>query len=245
MRPLYEGNLALKIDRSDTDDDDQFQKKMSVSGTYHVRVAGDISSPSPVLTGWHTWADLDEEAAVYYGLGETEKYGMAYRIKPELFEVGALMMVEEAPEYTLARFSLTDLKNRYDWVESMIVPEQLGVGFAAEVPVEEGSLEYFLVERMLKIPEVESLYKYEDGDYTVFYTILSTMRYQRDVNMKVYEIEYMSLRAFPGATVAFRCIPRLGMTDEDFLPIGVVRLYKRPENQHYGQPSGTFDTSAA
>ena len=233
MRPLYEGNLALKIDRSGTDDDDQLQEKMGVSDTYHVRVAGDISSPSSVLTGWHTWADLGEEAAVYvyYGLGETEKYGVAYRIKPELFEVGALMIVEEeSPEHTLARFSLIDFKNRYDWVESMIAPEQLDVNFV-EIPIEEGALEYFLVERMLKIPEVESLYKYEDGDYTVFYTILSTVRYQRDVNMKVYEVEYILLRQFPDANIGFRCIPRLGMANDDFLPTGVVRLYKRPENK--------------
>jgi len=94
---------------------------------------------------------------------------------------------------------------------------------------EEGSLESFLVERMSQIPEVESIYKYEEGSHTAFFTILSTVKYQRDVNMKVYEIEYMILRQFPDANVGFRCVPRLGMADDDFLPIGTVRLYSRTE----------------
>ena len=114
------------------------------------------------------------------------------------------------------------------------------------VTIEKGkSLESLFIKRISQIAEVESVYKYEDGACTIFFTILSTARYQRDVNMKVYEIEYMTSRAFPDANVAFRCIPRLGMVDDDFLPVGAVRLYKRPEDRYYGEPSGTFDTSAA
>ena len=117
---------------------------------------------------------------------------------------------------------------------------------ARDLAIEERKpLESLLIERMSQISQVESLYNYEDEDCTTFFTILDTTRYQRDVNMKVYEVEYTLLRQFPDATAAFRCIPRLGMLDEDYLPTGAVRLYKRPEDRYYGKPSGTSDTSAA
>ena len=91
------------------------------------------------------------------------------------------------------------------------------------------SIELFLIKCMSQIPEVESVYKYDDGVCTVFFTVLSSEKYQREANMKIYEVEYMMLRHFSEADIEFRCIPRLDMADEDFLPKGVSRLYKRPE----------------
>ncbi|GAF84243.1 unnamed protein product [marine sediment metagenome] len=45
--------------------------------------------------------------------------------------------------------------------------------------------------------------------------------------MKVYEVEYIVGRKFPEANVGFECIPRMGMSDDEFLPIGVVKVYGR------------------
>jgi hypothetical protein len=107
--------------------------------------------------------------------------------------------------------------------------ESLDFKSAVRATAEGRPLESFFVERISQIPEVESLYKYEDGVCTILFTILSTMKYQQDVDTKVYEVEYMILENFPDANVAFRCVPRLGMADEDFLPAGAVRIYSRGE----------------
>ncbi len=93
--------------------------------------------------------------------------------------------------------------------------------------VEDQSLELLLVEGMSQIPEVGSVCKYQEGEHTTFVTILSTPKYQRDVHMKVYEVEYVVGRKFPEANVGFECIPRMGMSDDEFLPAGVVRVYER------------------
>ena len=93
------------------------------------------------------------------------------------------------------------------------------------------SLEESLVDCISQIPEVESIYKYDDGAYTVFFIVLSTMTYQREVHMKVYEQEYLLFQEFPDADAMLRCVPRLGMSDDEFLPTGSVRIYlKMSEN---------------
>ena len=88
-------------------------------------------------------------------------------------------------------------------------------------------VELLLAAALSQIPEVESVYKYKQGDYIDIFTILSGTTYRRDVHMKVYEVEYNILRKFPDANVGVQCIPRLGMADSDFLPNGAVKIFQR------------------
>lgn len=92
---------------------------------------------------------------------------------------------------------------------------------------DEKSFESLFVESVSQIPDVESVYKYQEGEHITFFTILSIPKYQRDVYMKVYEVEYITGRKFPEANVGFECIPRMGMSDDEFLPAGVTKIYKR------------------
>jgi hypothetical protein len=103
--------------------------------------------------------------------------------------------------------------------------ESVRVGGSAEL--EGKPLELSLIEGMSQIPEVESVYKYQEGEHTTFLTILSTSEYQQDVHMKVYEVEYVTGRRFPEANVGFECMYRMEMSDDEFLPAGVIRVYKR------------------
>ncbi len=80
---------------------------------------------------------------------------------------------------------------------------------------------------MQRIPEVESMYKFSEEDEITIYTIISNKRYNRAVNMQVYEVEYKTMEAYPEANIEFHCLPRLGFADQEFLPSEVVKIYEQ------------------
>lgn len=91
------------------------------------------------------------------------------------------------------------------------------------------TVELSLIADMSQIPEVESIYKYQEGEHTTYFTILDTTKYQRDVHMQVYEVEYNVGRTFPEANISFECIPKLALEDS-FLPVGIKKVYERESN---------------
>jgi len=91
---------------------------------------------------------------------------------------------------------------------------------------EDKSIKSFLVENMSQIPEVESIYKYQEEEYTTYFTILNTTKYQREVHMQVYEVEYNLGKKFPEANIGFECVPKLAL-DDNLLPVGIEKIYER------------------
>jgi len=221
MKPVYEGNLALKIDKSG--DDYQFQTMKSPYGTYQTRVGNDILPPLGVELPLFSIATIQQTMELQFPslqvALEEPKHWIGYKIETQWLDVNKVWQ-------------------EYKSESELLDVEHLRIK-------EEESLDSLLIEYMSEIPEVESVYKYEDGTCTIFFTILSTAEYRRDINMRVYEVEYMILRQFPDVTIAFRCIPRLRMSDDDFLPKDRAKLFNRTEKSYYGRLPSTSDTSAA
>ncbi len=95
------------------------------------------------------------------------------------------------------------------------------------IQIEEPTPEKFLIQNMQQIPEVESIYQLNEEDEITIYTIISNKRYNKAVNMQVYKVEYNMMEAYPEVNIDFHCLPRLGFTDQEFLPSEVVKIYER------------------